>query len=441
MDPNQQNQPRPVRPVSAARGSADQDFDVPPEPQQQLEYDPFLDFKEEEIDHSGQSATDASTFHASTGSQSATSSAEKNQEYDPATDPMIEHMRNEVEHKWYGAIPDESIFHEVFQGMTAGTNKAFKDTQERSRDSTPFETRFPGYVRVQYGKDPRWHMTLRKRIDLFKLRRIPQGPRGSESRGVMMPYRRGNLALAKKRAQESRQRSRNVMRAMKREKDKGRARQLLMRSKALLQQRLATRPNPEVMQRYWRKKAKKNSWKGMEHRMVFQRSPYKVHSQNISMVKNHMHKRRRMAQLGFPSLWNVNDFASKRDIRPIPVQRETGYDISRVRSLPPTLNILPETEIYYPEDQLNIGEPYFPKKFRGFPRRRIPKPFLIPVPRLTTPPASPRPSSPSSSEDSDVTHHLSDSSFEGSNSGSSTESFSDEDMQIDDTDADTEMED
>ena len=426
MDPNQQDQPRPQKAVSAAKGSEEQPFDTPPEPKQQLEYDPFLDFEEEEIDHSDQSTTDELT---------------ENQEHDQATDPTIERMRAEVEHEWQGGKPDGSISPQLFYGMTAGTNKAFKDTQERSRDSNLFETMFPGYVRVNIGNDPRWFMSRRKRYDLYKTRRIPEGSVGSEGRGVMMPYRRGNLALAKKRARESRQRSREVMRAMKREKDKGRARQLLMRSKALLRQRLATRPNPEVMKRLRRKKAKKDSWEGMEHRQVFQRSPYKVHSQNISMVKDHMHKRRYLAQHGFPRIRYVKQFASKPDIRPIPVQAETGYDISRVRSLPPTLEKVPETEIYYPDDQLNIGEPYFPKKFRGFPRRRIPKPFLIPVPRLTTPPASPRPSSPSSSEDSDVTRHLSDSSFEGSNSGSSIESFSDEDMQIDDTDADTEMED
>ena len=373
--------------------------------------DPNKDVKEKEIDLSDPSATDAST---------------ENQEHDPVTDPIIAGMRNEVNNKWYGRKPDRSISREVFQGMTIGTNKEFNEMNERFRDLRPFEDRFPDYTQVYIGKDTRWFMNQKKRDDLYKI-----------------ANRRGNLALMKKRAQESRQRSREVMRAMKRERDKGRARQLLMRSKALLQQRLATRPNPEVMQRYQRKKAKKQSWKGMAHRQVYQRSPYKVHSLNKSMVKDHMHKRRQMAQRGISKIRNPqSELGSKRDIKPIPVQRETGYDISRVRSLPTKLEKHLETEIFQPVYQMNTGPQYFPTTFRGFPPRPIPRPFLLPDPRLTTPPASPIPSSASSSGGSD----LSDSSSLGSSPGSSTEdssseSSSDEEMQIEDTDADTEIED
>ena len=419
MDPNKQNRSRSRRPVSAARGSEDQPLNVPPE-DQQLPVD-LSNYAQQEV-------IDLSCLDTST----------EKKEHDPATDPMIAYLRDEVDDKWYEGKPNRSISREVFQGMTIGTNKAFNEINKRFRDSRPFEVKFPGYVEVRFGKDPRWLMSRKKRYDLYKTRRIPERPVGSEGRGVMMPYRRGNLALAKKRARESRQRSKEVMRAMKREKDKGRARQLLMRSKALLQQRLATRPNPEVMQRYQRKKAKKQSWKGMAHRQVYQRSPYKVHSQNISMVKNHMHKRRQMAQRGIPSIWNPQSkLGSKRDINPISVQTETGYDISRVRSLPPTLEKHLETEIFQPVYQMNTGPQYFPATFRGFPPRPIPRPFLLPDPRLTTPPASPIPSSASSSGGYD----LSDSSSSDSSPGSSTESSSDEYMQIEDTDADTEMED
>ena len=408
MDPNQQDQPRPQKAVSAAQGSEDQPFDVPPQGQQL----PFIDLS----NYAQEEVMDTSCRDAST----------EKPEHDPATDQMIERMRKEVERMWPGGKPDRSISKEVFQGMTNDTNRAFNEEIKRSRNLRPFEAKFPGYTRVYIGKDPRWVMDQKKRDDLYKI----------ANRGDLA--KRGNLALMKKRAQESRQRSREVMRAMKREKDKGRARQLLMRSKAFLQQRSVTRPNPEVMEREQRKQTKKESWKGMAHRMVYQRSPYKVHSQNRAMVTRHMQKRRQMAERAIPRIKNPRSkLASRRDIKPIPVQTETGYDTSRVKSLPTKLDKHVETEKFQSVYQ-DTGPPYFPTTFRGFAPRPIPRPFLIPVSRLTTSPAS---SILSSASGSQISHNLSDTSSPGSALGSSSESSSDDEMQTEDTDADTEMED
>ena len=425
MDPNK-SPPRPRKAVSAAMGAEGQAFDV--QPQDELrDYNPLIHTQVENIGPSGSSAN-------------ASSSQDDNSGLDPFNDPVIFQMRDEVRQRWPEGRPNRQINEDVFRGITQGTNRALNRTRYQDYDSRSFLERFPGsegypdYIKIKYKKDdPRWVMSQHKLEKLNQYRQnLPQRPMGSEGRGVMMPYRRGNLALAKKRAQESRQRSRNVMRAMKREKDKGRARQLLMRSKALLRQRLATRPNPEIMKRLRRKKAKKQSWEGMAHRMVYQRSPYKVHSQNLAKVKQHMQKRRKMARRGAPSIV-FSELQSKRHIKPIKVKYKYGYNKKHVKRLPKTLHRIKEK--IEPQDQ---GPQYFPTEFRGFPPRPIAKPFLVPASRLTSPTRDVRPPlTPSPSRQAAPHSPLH---FHFDSPLSSPRYSSDEEMDIDDTDADTDAE-
>ena len=481
MDPNK-SPPRPRKAVSAAMGAEGQSFDVPPQDELQG-YNPFIHTQAENIGHSGSSA------NTSSSQAIASSSQDDNSGLDPLNDPVMFQMRDEVRQSWPEGRPNRQINEDVFRGITQGTNRALNRTRYRDYDSIPFLQRFPGtegfpdYIQIEYKDDnPRWVMSQHKleklnqyqqnlpqipigskkraqesrqrsrevmramkrekdkgrarqllmRSKALLRRRLATRPMGSEGRGVMMPYRRGNLALAKKRAQESRQRSRNVMRAMKREKDKGRARQLLMRSKALLRQRLATRPNPEIMKRLRRKKAKKQSWKGMAHRMVYQRSPYKVHSQNLAKVKQHMQKRRKMARRGAPSIV-FSELQSKRHIKPIKVKYKYGYNKKHVKRLPKTLHRIKEK--IEPQDQ---GLQYFPTEFRGFPPRPIAKPFLVPASRLTSPTRDVRPPlTPSPSRQAAPHSPLH---FHFDSPLSSPRYSSDEEMDIDDTDADTDAE-
>ena len=433
MDPNK-SPPRPRKAVSAAMGAEGQAFDV--QPQDELrDYNPLIHTQVENIGPSGSSA------NASSSQAIASSSQDDNSGLDPLNDPMIFQMRDEVRQRWPEGRPNRQINEDVFRGITQGTNRALNRTRYQDYDSRSFLERFPGsegypdYIKIKYKKDdPRWVMSQHKLEKLNQYRQnLPQRPMGSEGRGVMMPYRRGNLALAKKRAQESRQRSREVMRAMKREKDKGRARQLLMRSKALLRRRLATRPNPEVMKRLRRKQAQKQSWEGMEHRMVYQRSPYEVHSQSIAKVKHHLKMRRKMAKRGEPSILGSR-LESKRDIKPIKVKYKYGYDKKHVKRLPKTLHYIKEKE--EPHDQ----EPqYFPTEFRGFPPRPIPKPFLVPAVRLTSPTReiSVRPKTPSPSHQTPPDTPFI---YQFDSPLSFASYSSDEEIDVDDTDADTEAE-
>ena len=243
MSSDYEEQPRSPQQPSAAMGSEQQGFDVPPIDQQVRHWNQPVD--------------------------------EGEQEYDPAQDPMIQAIKQGYIEPEHGNL--FPVFRDSFRRGIEDVQEFYRGRREKDKKRY-LELEVKGYYQTEKGGNYHPIPEIRQKVEV-------------SPRKMLFPKRKRTFDQILKNAKQLREISGRRRRRRLRFTDPfwDTSHRLSTRSRHILRN---VRKDPEIRRMADARARKKAEWRGLEHRKVYSKSKYKMRDINRATADNILHLRR-----------------------------------------------------------------------------------------------------------------------------------------------------